>query len=65
MTSYRIISGATFINLETLCIVGIIYLCLTYPLSKLVGVFEKRMSGDKGYKKRKKSASAALHTQKR
>lgn len=51
MTSYRIIQGATYINFETLLIVGMIYLCVTFPLSKLVAWFEKKMSGDKSYKK--------------
>ena len=65
MTSYLIIRGATFIALPALLWVGIIYLCITYPLSKLVGYMEKRMAGDGSYKKHKKSASTALHTQKR
>lgn len=60
MTQYRIINGATYIGFETLVIVSLIYLCLTYPLSKLVGVLEKKMAGEKSYtNKRKKKKSTA------
>ena len=54
MTSHKIVSGATYLNMESLIIVGAIYLCFTFPLSKLVAWFEKKMSGDKSYKRRKK-----------
>lgn len=57
MTSYLKVKGATYLGFEALIIVGVIYLCLTYPLSQLVGYYEKKMSGDKGYKKRKISAN--------
>ena len=40
MTKYKTIQGATYIAFETLLIIGLIYLCITYPLSKLVGWFE-------------------------
>ncbi len=50
MTSHKIVTGAHYLPLESLTIVGIIYLCLTFPLSKLVGWFEKKMSTDKSYK---------------
>jgi len=52
MTSQKIVAGATYLQLETLIIVGSIYLCITFPLSKLVGWFETKMSTDKSYKKR-------------
>lgn len=55
MTSYRKINGATYLAMEPLLIVGLIYLCVTFPLSKLVGWFEKRMSTDKSYKKHNRS----------
>ena len=55
MTSHKIVSGATFLQLESLLIVGGIYLCFTFPLSKLVALFEKKMSNDKSYKKRKRA----------
>lgn len=54
MTKYLTVKGATFLGFECLIIVGAIYLCVTYPLSKLVGLLEKKMSGDKSYKSHKK-----------
>ena len=50
MTSYQVVKGATFLGFEALIIVGIIYFCMTYPLSKVVGHFEKKLSSDKSYK---------------
>ena len=50
MTSHKIVSGATYLQLESLFIVGAIYLCITFPLSKLVEWFEKKMSNEKSYK---------------
>ena len=44
VTSYKKVNGATYLNLEPLLIVGLIYLCLTYPLSKLVGALERKMA---------------------
>ncbi len=44
MTSHKIVSGATYLQFESLIIVGAIYLCITFPLSKLVAYFEKKMS---------------------
>ena len=44
MTSHKVVSGAAFLQLESLIIVGAIYLCFTFPLSKLVEYFEKKMS---------------------
>lgn len=43
MTSYLIVKGATFSSLPTLMIVGIIYFVITFTLSKVIGVFERRM----------------------
>ena len=60
MTSHKTVAGATYLQLESLFIVGTIYLCITFPLSKLVGWFEKRMSTEKSYKKHK----SAKRTQK-
>lgn len=57
MTKYKTIQGATYIAFETLLIIGLIYLCVTYPLSKLVGWFEKKMADDGGGKKRIKHAT--------
>ena len=53
MTSYLLVKGATHLGFETLIIVGILYFLLTFPLSKLVGAFEKKLSGEKSYKKHK------------
>ena len=53
MTAHKTVAGATYLQLESLIIVGMIYLCITFPLSKLVGLLEKKMSTDKSYKKRK------------
>ena len=53
MTSYQVVKGATFLTLEPMTIIAIIYLCLTYPLSKVVEKFEKKMASPNSYKKRK------------
>lgn len=54
MTSYLLVKGATYLGFEALIIVGIIYFLLTFPLSKLVAWFEKRMSTEKSYKSHKR-----------
>ena len=54
MTSQKIVAGATYLQFESLIIVGAIYLCFTFPLSKLVEWFEKRMSTEKSYKSHKR-----------
>ena len=53
MTSYNVVKGATFLTLEPLTVVAVIYLCLTFPLSKIVGKFEKKMASPNSYRKRK------------
>ena len=53
MTSYQVVKGATFLTLEPLTIVAIIYLCLTFPLSKVVEKFEKKMASPNSYKNHK------------
>lgn len=53
MTSYQIVRGATYLAFEPLLIVAMLYLCVTFPLSKLVAYFEKRMSTTTSYKNRK------------
>ena len=55
MTSYQVVKGATFLTLEPMTIVAIIYLCLTFPLSKIVEKFEKKMAKPNSYKKRNKN----------
>lgn len=47
MTSYLIVKGATFSSLPTLMIVGIIYFIITFILSKIIGVFERRMKHER------------------
>ena len=54
MTSYNVVKGATFLTLEPLTVVAVIYLCLTFPLSKIVGKFEKKMASPNSYKNRKR-----------
>ena len=54
MTSYAIVKGVTYLTLEPMTIVAIIYLCITFPLSKIVERFEKKMSNEKSYKSHKK-----------
>ena len=54
MTSYKIVNGATMLTLEPMTISAIIYLCMTFPLSKVVARFEKKMASPNSYKKHKK-----------
>ena len=54
MTICNVIKGATYLTLEPLTIVAIIYLCMTFPLSKLVERLEKKMTSPNSYRKRKK-----------
>jgi len=44
MTSYKSVQSATFLSVSSLTIAGIIYLVVTYSLSKAVGIFEKRLA---------------------
>lgn len=44
MTQFNTINGITFRVLEPLTIVGIIYFLLTFTLSKLIALLERRMS---------------------
>ena len=53
MTSYSIVKGVTYLTLEPLTIVGIIYLCLTFPLSKLVDWYGRKMANPNSYKRHK------------
>ena len=59
MTAQKTVAGVTFLQLETLLIVGAIYLCVTFPLSKLVGWLEKRISNEKSYKNHSRKKSGA------
>jgi His/Glu/Gln/Arg/opine family amino acid ABC transporter permease subunit len=62
MTAHKIVAGATYLQLESLFIVGTIYLCITFPLSKLVGWFEKKMATDKSYKKHSRKRKLSANT---
>ena len=44
MTSYLKVNGATYLALEALTIIGIIYLSVTFTLSKLIGAYERRLN---------------------
>ncbi len=43
MSQCNIVGGATFLQIETLIISGILYLILTTAVSKLVGIYERRL----------------------
>ena len=43
MTSYLKVKGITFLSLECLFIVGVIYFVMTFVLSKVIGVYERRL----------------------
>lgn len=43
MTSYKTVQSATFLSLQALTIVGIIYLILNFVLSRLVKLLERRL----------------------
>ena len=42
------------LTLEPMTISAIIYLCMTFPLSKIVERFEKKMANPNSYRKHKK-----------
>ena len=47
MTQYQTISGKTYLVLEPLIIIGVIYFVVTFTMSKLIAVLERRLkSGD-------------------
>lgn len=43
MTQYKTINGFTFLVIEPLIVVGIIYFLLTFSLSKVVAILERRL----------------------
>lgn len=57
MTSHKIVVGAEYLVLESLTIVGAIYFCMTFPLSKLVSWFEKKMANPNSYRNKRKKRS--------
>lgn len=44
MTSFKTVQSATFLALQSLTIVGIIYFALNFVLSRLLGVLERRVT---------------------
>lgn len=44
MTSYLKVKGATYLTMECLFIVGVIYFVLTFIMSKLLNAFERRLA---------------------
>ena len=54
MTVCNIVKGAEYLTLEPMTIVAVIYLCITYPLSKVVGHFDKTRANPNIYSSRKK-----------
>ena len=44
MTSYLKVRGATYLALESLIIIGVIYLAVTFTLSKLIGIYERKLN---------------------
>ncbi len=54
MTSYLVVKGVSYLTLEPLTIAAIIYLCITFPLSKIVEKFGKKMSSPNSYSNHKK-----------
>ena len=43
MTQYQTISGKTYLVIEPLIIIGVIYFVLTFTMSKLVSILEKKL----------------------
>ena len=56
MSACLTVKGATFLPLEPMFIVGALYLLLTFPLSKLVQYYEKKLNNPNSYKNHKKTA---------
>ena len=46
MTSYAIVKGQTYLTFECLTIVAIIYFVLTFILTKVLGIFERRLQAN-------------------
>lgn len=46
MTQYQTISGKTYLVLEPLIIIGVIYFVVTFTMSKLIAVLERRLKAD-------------------
>ncbi|MDO5299672.1 MAG: amino acid ABC transporter permease [Clostridia bacterium] len=46
MTQYQTISGKTYLVIEPLLIIGVIYFFVTFTMSKLIAVLERRLKAD-------------------
>ena len=46
MTQYQTISGKTYLVIEPLVIIGVIYFVVTFTMSKLITVLERRLKND-------------------
>ena len=46
MTQYQTISGKTYLVIEPLVIIGVIYFVVTFSMSKLITVLERRLKSD-------------------
>ena len=60
MTVCNVVKGAEYLTLEPMTIVAVIYLCITFPLSKLVGHWEKKMSNPNSYRNHKTKKEAKI-----
>ncbi|CDA81988.1 aBC transporter permease protein [Firmicutes bacterium CAG:176] len=57
MTQYLVVKGATYLPIEPLVIVGVIYFIMTFVLSKVFGHFERKMKKadrNNGYGRKRK-----------
>ena len=46
MTQYQTISGKTYMVIEPLIIIGVIYFVVTFTMSKFIAVLERRLKTD-------------------
>ena len=60
MTVCNVVKGAEYLTLEPMTIVAVIYLCITFPLSKLVVHWEKKMSNPNSYRNHKTKKEAKI-----
>ena len=60
MTSYLVVKGVSYLTLEPLTIVAIIYLCVTYPLSKIVDRFGKKMANPNSHRTHKEKKEGTV-----
>ena len=64
MTQYLVVKGATYLPIEPLVIVGVIYFIMTFVLSKVFGHFERKMKKadrNNGYGRKRKLAAGGAY----